>query len=207
MPRDRLVDIGLVGVLLDHPVGEALVQIRPQLLGKASVRGLEDERVCETPPTGGLVLRLDETSSFERVHRSFEVIRIEVGGERTERGDPEPTSLDRCAPEDETRRGIEVIEPRGEQRVQGPGDLDLRVVRAHPTTIDEEPLIGEHRRELLQVQRVPLGGLTHPLDDRWGCRRPEQELRDPPRILRRERRKGRRDRAWLPGRPDGALLE
>jgi hypothetical protein len=121
VPRHRLVDVCLVGVGLDHPVGEALVKIRPQLLGKASVRGLEDERVCEAPPTGGLVLRLDETSSFERVHRTFEVIRIEVGDERPKRGDPEASSLDRRALEDEAWSGIEVIEPRREQRVQRPG--------------------------------------------------------------------------------------
>jgi hypothetical protein len=38
--RDRLVDVGLVCVLLDHPVGETFVQIRSQLLGEASIRGL-----------------------------------------------------------------------------------------------------------------------------------------------------------------------
>ena len=63
--RDRLVDAGLVGVLLDHPVGESLVQIRPQLLRQASVRGLEDERMREAPATAGFVLRLHETFPFE----------------------------------------------------------------------------------------------------------------------------------------------
>ena len=63
--RDRLVDVGLVGVLLGHPVGEPLVQIGSQLLREASVCGLEDERVREAPPTGGLVLRLHETSSLK----------------------------------------------------------------------------------------------------------------------------------------------
>jgi hypothetical protein len=41
------------------------VQIRPKLLGKASVRGLEDERVREAPPAAGLVLRLHETLPLE----------------------------------------------------------------------------------------------------------------------------------------------
>ena len=65
VPRDRLVDLGLVGVLLDHPVGEPLVQIRPKLLREASVSCLEHEGMREAPPTAGLILRLHETSTFE----------------------------------------------------------------------------------------------------------------------------------------------
>ena len=65
VPRDRLVDLGLVRVLLDDPVGEPLVQIRPQLFREASVCGLEHEGMREAPPTAGLILRLHETSTFE----------------------------------------------------------------------------------------------------------------------------------------------
>ena len=132
---------------------------------------------------------------------------LSVRGEGAERRDPEAASLDRGPLEDQTRCGIEAIEPRCEQRLQGRGDLDLGVVRAHPPTVDEESLIGEHRRELLQVQGVPLGRLADPVDDgRWGLR-PEQKTRHLPGILRRERRKGRGERSRLAGRPGGTLLE
>ena len=68
-------------------------------------------------------------------------------------------------------------------------------------------MIGEHRGELLQVQRVPLGRGTDAIDDGRGGLRPEETLRDTAGILRRERGKRRRDRPWLPGGPGRTLFE
>ena len=149
--RDRLVDVGLVCVLLDHPIGETFVQIRSQLLGEASIRGLEDERVREAPSTAGLVLRLQETLPLERGHRTLDLVRAHVRGEGAERRDTEPATFDGRALEDQTRHGIESIEPRGEKGLQGHGDLDVGVARPDPPAVREEPLIREHRRKLLQV--------------------------------------------------------
>ena len=68
-------------------------------------------------------------------------------------------------------------------------------------------MIGEHRRELLQVEGVPLGRFAHTVDDGRRRLRPEQVLRDASGILRRERGKRRGDRARLAGRPGGPLFE
>ena len=151
VPGDRLVDVGLVCVLLDHPIGETFVQVRSQLLGEASIRGLEDERVREAPSTGSLVLRLQETLPLERGDRTLDLVGAHLRGEVADRRDTEPATLDRCPLEDEARCGIESIEPRGEKGLQGRGDLDVGVVRTNPPAVCEEPLIPEHRRELLQV--------------------------------------------------------
>ena len=69
VPRDRLVDLGLVRVLLDDPVGEPLVQIRPQLFREASVCGLEREGMREAPPAPPT-----SSSGCTRPRRSSEAI-------------------------------------------------------------------------------------------------------------------------------------
>jgi hypothetical protein len=65
VPRDRLVDVGLVGVLGHHPIGEALVQVCSQLLGDAPVHGLADKRMRKAPPAVHLLLRPHKALPFK----------------------------------------------------------------------------------------------------------------------------------------------
>ena len=183
------------------------MQLRTLALREPSIRGIEYERVRESPSTTGFVLGLHETARVERRDGWLHPVRRHLGGECLQRRDPEPSSLDRGALEDEARHRIEAVEPGGEERLQRRRDLDLDVVATHPASVDEEALIREHRRELLDVERVALGRFADPVDDRPGVCGPSKYLRDPPGFIGRKRRKGRRDRPWLARRPGRALLE
>jgi len=68
-------------------------------------------------------------------------------------------------------------------------------------------LICEHCRELFQIERIPLRGLTDTVDDQRRRMLPEQVQGDSPRSFRRQRSKGRGDGVWLAHGPRGALLE
>ena len=94
------------------------------------------------------------------------------------RRDAEPAAFDGGSLEGQARYGLEAVEPGGEQRLQGSWDVDLRIVRAQPAAVDEETLIREHRRELLQIQRIPLGRLADAVDDGRRGVRAEQQLAD-----------------------------
>lgn len=90
-----LVDVWLIRILLQHPIREALVQIGPELLGKTSVHGLSNERVCEAPPFAGLIIALKQTAPFERRDRIHDIVEGHVWPERKNRFLPETSSLDR----------------------------------------------------------------------------------------------------------------
>jgi hypothetical protein len=207
VPRDRLADVGAIRVLGRQPIGELLVELRPLSLREAPIGRLDDESVREAPPPSRLVLRLHQSAAVERGESCPKLVGPHLGGERAQCPGAEPAPLDRGAFEDQARHAVEAVEPGGEQRLQGRGNLDRRVTRTQPAAVDEEPLIREHRRQLLQVQRVPLGRLADPVDEGRRGILSEQQLADPPGVLLRERRQGRRERAGLAGSPGRTLLE
>jgi len=94
MPRDVLIDVGLISVLIDHPVGQAFMQIRTQLLRETSVGSFGDERVRESPPTARLVLRMHQPFPFECGNRTLQVFDVEVRDEGVQPPGPKATSFD-----------------------------------------------------------------------------------------------------------------
>ena len=95
VPRDGLVHIGSVPILIGDPVGQALVQLGPDLLRQAAVRGLPHHRVREAPPPRGLLLGVHEPALVQRRDRRLELGDADVGGQCTEGADAEPPALDR----------------------------------------------------------------------------------------------------------------
>jgi hypothetical protein len=184
MPRDQLLDVGLIGVLPRYPIAELLVEFRTLPLREAPVCGLEDEGVREAPTTTGLVLRLHETAPVQGSDRRLHVVGLHLRGERAHGRRSESAALDGRPFEDEAWHGIEAVEPRRDECLQRLGDLEGGVLRTHPRAIDEEPLVLQHRRELLQVQGIPLGRLANPIHDGRRGPVPEQDLGDPPSVRR-----------------------
>ena len=63
--RDRLADVGLLGVRDRQPVRELLVELRPPSLRETSVGGVDHQRVHEAPAPARLVLGLDQAAAVE----------------------------------------------------------------------------------------------------------------------------------------------
>ena len=105
-------------------------------------------------------------------------------------GSAEPAALHRGSLGHEPGRGVEPVEPRGEERLHGRRDLDVDLAVADPPAVDDRAAVAEHRRDLSEEQRVALGGRADAVDDRRRCAS-ELVLREPARVLRRER--GQRD--------------
>ena len=187
MPRDRLADIYLLHVLDGKPVGEPLVELRALALREAPVGGIEDERVREAPATRSPRPRVARAHS-RRATRSTTSISSGVTSGASACSDAMRNRRPSIDARSRTRRVTRSSRSSRAARsaCSDGGDVDLDIVGTHPSPVDDETLVREHRRELLDVERVPL-----PPSRRSARRRspgvcgPEQDLRDPPGLLGR----------------------
>ena len=120
----------------------------------------------------------------------------------------EDPALDRRTLGDRSLLGIELIEPRREERLDaGRNGHRRQIGRRHPSAVPkrERPVVDQHRDELLDEQRVPVRRLGDPVFGvRFESRAPEQLLDQPRRFRFGERLEmdgGRVELAAAPRRP------
>ena len=90
--------------------------------------------------------------------------------------------------------------------MDGGWDLNPTVPCPAPPTSDEGSSVAEHRHQLLEEERIALGGLAHALDDGLGCVR-EQGLCQAPGVGGLERRERGRHDARLSRSPARSAVE
>ena len=189
---------------LCEPLGEPRVVLRASELRHARVRDLANERVLE--PVRDLArdrrarLAQQELPLEQVVEQRF--VLGDVGRQVLERAAPEDAPDDRSALEQRLRSGIEVVDARGDQRLQ-------RVRHAIGRAVARSAL-DEHPDRLLDEQRIAFGSIERLLRQR---RRPlargsgelAQELLDELRALllreRLELDRRRANTASTPARP------
>ena len=117
--RCRLIDVRLIGLRSEEPRGESFVELSSELLRDAAVRRLGDQGMGEPPPTRGFVFGVDEPAAFHGPESMIEGLVGDVTDEGTDRGDPEPPTLDRCMLQDRSRRRIQIVQAGGQERMDG----------------------------------------------------------------------------------------
>ena len=124
---------------------------------------------------------------------------------------PELLSDDGCALDDLALLRKELIEPRGEQRVDARRDRDpIEVARDGPLAVRllQHPVVEEHADEFLDEQRVALGGRRDSLlEPRVELRGTEQVRQHRVHLLDRERFERERMGVGAPVGPPRPLLE
>ena len=155
------VAVGLLEVVAEElvrrvvelePAGEALVEVGARPLRDPGVGGVPDQRVPEAEAVlagNARDCRLDELAADEPQQRRPEGL-VAVAEGRHGAG-PELLADDGRPLEHVPLEGIEAVEPSGEERLDRRRELDELHRRPR--------LLGEHRDELLGVERIPLGHL------------------------------------------------
>ena len=142
---DELVELGEIRIHLIQAAGEALVQLRPEPLGRGPVDRLLDEHVPEAERA--LAVRPDEASLRQRVEVRLGCVR-DVGIEqRRDVVGRELLADDRAALEHRALSRPEPVEPRREQRLDRLGH--------RPLTCAFE----REGKKLFEEQRIALGGV------------------------------------------------
>ncbi len=142
-----LVGFDEVARLRLEPACEALVQLGPGRLRESVICGVADEQMAEPEPVvsrelgpvGSDVLLANERGQSRR-HLQL------VGAEGLYGAAVEDLTLDRASLENTALLGLELVDTRGEQRLDRRWHDDLGILRAL-----------EHRHHLLHEERVPPG--------------------------------------------------
>jgi hypothetical protein len=149
---DDLVQLDEAGAVLLEPEGEALVQLRPGRLRQRLVRGIADEQVAEA--IGLLVREHRLLRAHEILPHELDEPAVHLGLLRREGSDGtavENEPFDRAALQHAALSGLELIEPRCEEGLDGRRHGDLAA------------LPGRHRDHLLDEERVAAGRLEDAL--------------------------------------------
>lgn len=206
MAGGRLIDVGVLGFLGQEPCREPLVKRCPELLRDAPIRRLGDQGMREPPPSGRLVVEVDESAAFQQHESVVERLLVDTLGERSHRGHAEPSAFDRRVLQYPSGRRLEVTDPGREERLHGRRDIDLIILRAEPSTLHEGSTIDQHRDQLLEEERIAFGRLADAVDDGPGGVG-KQRFRQPPSVGGLEWRERRRYGARLPGCPCRSSIE
>src|SRR5436309_1326024 len=158
-----LVQLELAGRIGDRP-GGTLVKLRARKLWEPCVGGVADEDVAEAPL--GLTLvplraRADELLALELPEESLEVADLTGVDERADRLDREHLADDGGPLDDEPLRARQPVEARRQQSADRRGHRNsARILRNPPAVVlpNEDLLVDQHPQELLDEQRVALGG-------------------------------------------------
>ena len=176
---DELVELGEIGRRCIEAVGVPLVQLGPQSLRRGAIDGLLHEHVPEAEQA--LPARPHEAAIGERP-RCVSAVGAASGSIRaTTSSGRELLPDDRASLEHRALAWAEAVETRGEQRLDG---LRQRAL--------DEAAFQREREELLEEERVALGGLgdagalvrlerrsTEALEQRVGLLRRERVEDDP----------------------------
>ena len=210
---DRLVQVvradlhELVAGALREPLREARVVLRASELREPGVRDLADEQVLEA--VGGLAgdrrarLAEQELAQEQVVEQRVDV--LDVGREVLERALPEHAPDDRCALEKRLPRRRQMVDARGDERLERVGDASRPAVPG--------AALEQHADRLLDEQRVALGPLEQLLRQRGrdltrGSGELDDELLDEQlALVRRERLQLDRGRAHAPSAPPRPRVE
>jgi hypothetical protein len=195
MVTEDLVQLDEVRPALLQPPGEALVEICPNAFWQRVIRRVADQQV---PESVGLLacelwrVRADELLPHEcdqTRHRRLAVCKS------LDRAVMEEVPLDRAALEHRALARVELVETRGQERLDRRRDADLCLAAR-----------GAYERvHLLEEERIPLGDRDDALtQSSFDTAEVVQELRRLPGIERLEQDGGRVPLASAPGRP---LLE
>ena len=151
------------------PCDEALVQVGPRSFEDAVVGGVADHDVVET--VRALLAVLEPAHQVLRLERDellADGLRERVGNEHAERGRGEVVADDGGGLDHRALVARERVQARGEQRLDRRGHGHLgEVAGGAPLAVLllDQPLVGEHPQELLDVERVALGRLDDPVED------------------------------------------
>ena len=155
----QVIPDDLVGRVLselrDEPVDVPLVQRRALPLGNRVVRGVADEDVTETKAVVSWQRRpvgSDQLLANERQQVRADRGSLGLGQQRSDGAAVEEPPFDRAALDHGALRLAELVDARGQQRLQRRRHLELAV-----------PALGPHGDELLDEERVPLGRVDDPL--------------------------------------------
>ncbi len=192
---EDLVELEEIPAVALEPFGEPLVQLRADGLRQRVVGRVANQHVAEAERvvTGehGLV-GTDELLPHERGQpRDHDRL---LGNERLDGASVEHAAFDRPALEHGALGRLELVEPRGEQRLDRRRHRDVPVAR----------LLHE-RDHLLDEQRVPLGRLPDPVDQ--ACVDVAEAFDHRVRVFGTKRLEQHRRRVDLASRPAGAAVE
>ena len=225
----RPVAVGLLEVVTDdllvlgqalgdgplEPVGEALVEDRPLGLRERLVGGVADQDVAELEGVAGRQLgafRADKLLANQGEERAPDLrperVRRELGHGRL----LEHPADDRGPLGDRALARGKALEPGGEQGIDRGRDADLgEAIGRRPgavRTLGQQAVVDEHPEQLLDVQRVALGGRRDAALHRRRDGPPTRKLRDQPAgRLRAERFEQDVRRVELAAAPAGSSVQ
>ena len=190
VPEDLLVLRRALAVDAVGPLDELLVEGRPGALEDPLVGRVADEDVVE--PERLLLERAGEVRAHEllldqRAEALAHAVPSALGQEMRHGVPDEDLADDRGRFDHGSLVGLQVVEARREQRVDrrrhdGASDVGGRVPASALEA--DEPLVDEHRDELLDEERVPLGGFHDARPNALVQAGPaEQVLRDGARVV------------------------
>ena len=209
---DDLVALAQRPRRLVEPRREPLVELRSGRLRDRRVRLVADQQVSEPERVGrGQVgaLGADDLLADQRSD-AIGCIR-HFAREFADRGEVEDLPHHRCDLDQPAFRCGQLVQPRREQRRDRRWDGQVREIAGRrPSALlqDEPTLVDQEARDLLRVERVPLGGGGDALADHGIHRVIRQEVGDElPALLGVQRFEQDRRRVQLPPGPAGAIVE
>ena len=151
--QDLLVLLSAVGRDPLQPGCEALVKERPLVLGQALIRGVTYEQVAEAE--GVLARHVTLVRPYQLLAHESEQMRRHVrprvlGCQLGNRSSMEHLALDRSPLHDLPLPGLESVEARGEQGLDG---------RRHLRHLETTSVLRDHGQHLLDEEGVALGRL------------------------------------------------
>ncbi len=214
VPAEHLPDLAAAGrVRLGQPAGVALVQLGPGLLGQRVVGGVADELVAELEAVaaaeGGLG-RAQQLLADQGQQVGVGRGPGRLGGEG-EHGRPvEGLAHDRRAVQQGPLLAGQPVQAGGQQRLDGRRGGGGGQVVGHPAAaVAAQPaLLDQHGQQLLEEQRVALGGPGDAVGGVAGQGRlPGQVLQQGRRLLGGQRLQQHGAGVQAPARPAGPLLQ
>ena len=147
-------------------LGEAQVELGSLLLGERLVGGVADEGVAEAEgvaeeaacPVGAHELAADHVRQA-----GVQLVASRLVEQLVDRGPPEDAPDDGCPLHDRPVAGCQPVQPRGDEGGDGRGHGNAGQVAGHDPAaalLAQHAVVDEHRDQLLDEERVALGGVA-----------------------------------------------
>ena len=153
-----LLDLGqAIPYRPDQPARELLVEPRAPLLRRPAVGSLADEDVLEAERElvcEGRHRGTDEVAPLELLETGVERLTRQRTAQRRDGALVEELTLDRTTLERLSRGRVEPIETGADQCVQAHRQRELRRLGDAASVREAQPVVREHRHELLREERV-----------------------------------------------------
>ena len=163
VPEDLHVVVTAVAARALEPLGIALVQVRPLFLRHGLVGRVADQQVPEPERVLARELRTvgpDQLLAREREQARSHLRAQPLGHERRHRAGVEHLALHRAAFHHRALLGIEAVQARGEQQLDGRRHREVGQIlgRApHLPVESQQAVVDQHADHLLDEQRVTVG--------------------------------------------------